>query len=311
MYAAIKIEHLGLLAIVGAAVAAAVLLLLQPLANMSPGVLTWWIGLCVVSVFNIAMWRQSAAALGRRDALDRDDYRHQRTQLILSAVFVFGCAIRSMLPRADVQRFGLFDSWISSVLVGRSVATAAELCFAAQWALLLYRVARDADCRYGIAVAWLIVPLISVAEVFSWGGVLTTAYLGNAIEESIWTLSAALLLTGLAAARRNSAPELRPLLTRLCAYCTVYVAFMCLVDVPMYVARWRADEMSGKEYLSLSEGLWDAGSRVVTTHAWEQWRPEMPWMSLYFSLGVWFSLALIHIARPRPVHQLAPAAATN
>ena len=35
--------------------------------------------------------------------------------LLLSAAYVFGCAFRSFLPRADVQRICLFDTWLSSV----------------------------------------------------------------------------------------------------------------------------------------------------------------------------------------------------
>src|SRR5580693_7272457 len=57
-------------------------------------------------------------------------------ELLLCAAYVFGCAFRSFLPRADVQRICLFDTWLSSVVVGRSVATVAEICFAAQWAIM-------------------------------------------------------------------------------------------------------------------------------------------------------------------------------
>ncbi len=90
----------------------------------------------------------SAAALARRKAnVDPAVYSFQRWQLLLSAVYVLGCAFRAIVPRADVQRIGLFDSWVSSVLVGRSVATVAELCFIAQWALLLHKISSDADCR--------------------------------------------------------------------------------------------------------------------------------------------------------------------
>src|SRR5262245_50405400 len=90
--------------------------------TLSPGVLVWWSALCAVSVLNIWGWRLSAAALGRRKAAAEPAvYLFQRRQLVLSAVYVFGCAFRSIWPRADVQRIGLFDSWVSSVLVGRSV----------------------------------------------------------------------------------------------------------------------------------------------------------------------------------------------
>ena len=59
--------------------------------------------------------------------------------LLLCAAYVFGCAFRSFLPRADVQRICLFDTWLSSVMVGRTVATVAEVCFAAQWAIILHQ----------------------------------------------------------------------------------------------------------------------------------------------------------------------------
>ena len=59
--------------------------------------------------------------------------------LLLCAAYVFGCAFRSFLPRADVQRICLFDTWLSSVIVGRTVATVAEVCFAAQWAIILHQ----------------------------------------------------------------------------------------------------------------------------------------------------------------------------
>jgi hypothetical protein len=78
---------------------------------------------------------------------------------------------------------------------------------------------------------------------------------------------------------------------------TLYVTFMCLVDIPMYLSRWQADEASGRTYLSVPQGLHDAWSRRVVTFSWAEWRPEMPWMTLYFSVCVWWSLALVHAPR--------------
>ena len=74
--------------------------------------------------------------------LSPEVYASRRLQLLLSAGYVFGCAFRSALPVYDVPRIALFDVWLSSVIVGRSVATFAELCFVAQWALLLREIAQ-------------------------------------------------------------------------------------------------------------------------------------------------------------------------
>src|SRR5215472_5361820 len=149
--------------------------------------------------------------------------RFRKRQLRLSGVFVLGCGFRSLIPRADVQRFGLIDSWLSSVLIGRSVATAAELCFAAQWALLLHAAARGAGSRFGVAVAWLLVPLVAIAEVCSWSAVLTTCYLCNVVEESLWALAASLLVAGgvIVWARRRAARG--PFLTAALALGLLYI----------------------------------------------------------------------------------------
>ena len=109
--------------------------------------------------------------------------------LLLSAAYVFGCAFRSFLPRADVQRICLFDTWLSSVAVGRSVATVAEVCFAAQWTMILLQLGTMSGATTAVNAAWVIVPLILIAECFSWHAVVTTNYLGNAIENSIWAVA--------------------------------------------------------------------------------------------------------------------------
>jgi hypothetical protein len=300
---AVVTTNFGLLLVGIASLAALWLVLLrqQPADGISPGVQVWWSSLCAVSVFNICVWRLAAAALVRRKATaDPAIYVFQRRQLVLSGVYVLGCAFRSILPRADVQRIGLFDSWVSSVMVGRSVATVAELCFIAQWALLLHRIARDAESRSGVVVAWLLVPLIGVAEVFSWYGVVTTAYIGNAIEESIWALAATLVMVSLLALWPRCSAAHRPFLAAALVLGVAYVTFMCTVDIPMYVSRWLADEANGREYLSLAQGIWDVRSRWTVTFAWEAWRTEIPWMSLYFSVAVWCSIALVHAPRFEP-----------
>src|SRR5690349_8244429 len=59
---------------------------------------------------------------------DRNAYLEH--QLWLSAMFVAGCAFRSCYPVVYLKRHGFDTRWTSSVFVGRSVATVAELAFA-------------------------------------------------------------------------------------------------------------------------------------------------------------------------------------
>lgn len=256
---------------------------------------SWWFFLCVVSGLNILAWMFSIVALRRRQAvLPAEAFASRRLQLFLSAGYVFGCAFRSALPVYDVPRIGLLDSWLSNVLIGRSVATIAELCFVTQWALLLREASLATASRVGKTSALLLVPLIVVAETFSWYSVLTTSNFGHVVEETLWGLSATLLVVSLVSIWPRCAIGLRPWLAAWCAVGVAYVGFMFLVDVPMYWSRWIADEANGRHYLSIAQGVLDASQPAVVSHRWEDWKTEVAWMSLYFSAAVWLSLGLIH-----------------
>lgn len=260
--------------------------------------LQWWIFLGVASAFNVLAWALSAAALGRRHAArPTEAWPLVKWQLLLSAGYVLGCAYRSALPVYDVQRLVLVDSWWSSVIVGRSVATLAELCFALQWALLLRGVSLATGSMAGLRVSRTVVPLIVVAELCSWHAVLTTSNFGHVLEESIWGLCAALLVASLVLIWPRCTPGTRPFLAACCAAGMVYVIYMFGVDVPMYWARWIADEAQGRHYLGLAQGAADASARWIVSHRWDDWKTEVIWMSLYFSVAVWLSIALAHAAQ--------------
>jgi len=116
-------------------------------------------------VLNAALWSLSAVAVTREHALLRvASDPAWFVQMLLSAIYVAGCAFWSALPVIDIPRLVLIDSRLSSVLVGRSVATVAELCFAAQWALLLHRLAVSGQGPLTDAVSLAVVPQSVLAE---------------------------------------------------------------------------------------------------------------------------------------------------
>jgi hypothetical protein len=245
----------------------------------------WWVTLSGFSVLNIVLWAQVAR-------LAKPPLR--RLQALLCGILVAGCAFRSFLPRADVQRICLLDSWLSSVAVGRSVATIAELCIVAQWALYLYELGRAARAPLTVRLAKMLVPLISVAEVASWYAVLTTNYLGNVVEQSLWTLTATLCAACLVDLYPRCGGTLkRAMPVGIVLICLGYVPFMLSVDIPMYLGRLRADTVAQRAYLSLDEGMYDASHRWIVTYCWSDWHEEMAWMLLYFTAAVWTNIALI------------------
>src|SRR6202045_1582695 len=256
--------------------------------------LAWWWGILgLVSGANIAVWFLLYRYLQepRTDSLGSTS--DLQLMLFLSAAYVSGCAFRSLLPRADVQRICLFDTWLSSVAVGRSVATVAEVSFAAQWAIILHQLGTLTGADTTLNAAWGIVPLILIAECFSWYAVLTTNYLGNAIENSIWAVAFFLVGIGLCRLLPEFDGSVRVVLAIAIVGIAGYLAFLMTVDVPMYLSRWRAElARGGKLLLRPIEGLRDVSTRWIVTHDLAEWKDEIAWMSLYFSMAVWASLAL-------------------
>jgi hypothetical protein len=261
---------------------------------------TWWLALIGVSLVNICAWILAGVLPVRRAANDPASATRRR-QLWLSAPFVFGCAFRSIFPRADVQRICVIDSWLSAVAVGRTVATIAEVAFAAQCALLLRVFATEAQKPVAVGISRVMVPLIVMAETSSWYAVITTNYIGNTMEESTWGVVALLLIGGLALARPRLQGSMRAFAGQAIWICAAYVVFMYTIDVPMYFNRWRSDTAAGAHYLTFAEGVRDAATRWVVTMRLEDWRWEMLWMSLYFSFGVWISVSLIRAPYPPAV----------
>jgi hypothetical protein len=271
----------------------------------------WWALLTLVSSGNIALWFLLYRQFHIQSTGSLDSASDIRLMLFLCAAYVFGCAFRSFLPRADVQRICLFDTWLSSVVIGRSVATVAEVCFAVQWAIVLRQLGGIAGADTTLNVAWAIVPLILVAQCCSWYGVLTTNYLANAIENSIWAV--AFLMVGIGLCRLL--PEFDGL-ARLGLVVAIigiaaYLVFLITIDVPMYLNRWQDGLADGSKVLGPLEGLRDASTRWVVTHDFAQWKDEIAWMSLYFTAAVWASLALClvySLGDHLPRYRIEPAA---
>jgi hypothetical protein len=282
---------------------------------ISTGVVSWWLLLCLVATINISAWSLAARALEqRRMAMSIESYSAGRVQLVLSGAYVFGCALRSVLPVYDIPRLCLFDTWLSSVIVGRSVATFAELCFAGQWAAMLAATARSTGSSAAKIASQVLLPMIVTAETCSWYAVLTKSNLGHVAENSIWGMAA---LSGLIATMTlvpRYAPARRRMLIAWCTAGVLYVAFMFLFDVPTYWARWVADQAQGRHYLSIAQGLADASNHRVVSYRWDDWKSEVVWMSLYFSIAVWLSISLVSVRMPAarlPAQRAAGAGSRN
>jgi hypothetical protein len=178
------------------------------------------------------------------------------------------------------------------VFVGRTVATIAEIAFAAQWAIILAQLGAIADAETAVNMARIIVPLVVIAEICSWYAVVTKNFLYNAIENSLWAIAFLLVGIGLGRLLPEFDGMVRWLLVAGLVGIACYLAFLVVIDVPMYVKRWRIERAAGTPLLHPLAGLRDSATRWTVTHEFEHWKEEIAWMSLYFSVAVWGSLAL-------------------
>jgi hypothetical protein len=135
-------------------------------------------------------------------------------------------------------------------------------------------------------------PLIALAEICSWYAVISTNFLGNVLENSLWTIAFVLVGAALIRLAASFHGVVRWIIVASAAGAAGYVLFMIAVDVPMYLQRWQAASASGQAVLGLLAGLHDLATRWIVTRDIARWRNEIAWMSLYFSVAVWTSLLL-------------------
>jgi len=250
---------------------------------------TWHTSLRVIAVLNILLWAGTCLPLeGGRSVLS--------WQIALSGIYVAVCAFRSWLPRVDLERYCIVDSPLSSMFLGRTAATVAEVCFAAQVALCVHHVGEITELTWVVQASYWIVPPLALAQAFCWYSVLTLNHLGHAIEQSLWTLTMAGVGVCLVAASGHLTGSMEVFVWAGAVLAFGFVAFMTLVDVPMYFRRWRESRKAGGTYLTLAEGIHDALYRRIATREWATWRPEVAWLTGYFSVAVWLSLALVHFS---------------
>lgn len=256
----------------------------------SQKVSAWSRSLRGIAVLNILIWVLTCAPLALQSGL-------LRFQVALSGIYVAVCAFRSWLPRVDLERYCLVDSPLSSMFVGRSAATIAEVAFAAQVAICLHQVGSMAGLSWVKTVSYGVVPALALAQCFCWYSVLTLNHLGHAIEQTLWTTTMAVVGVSLAASGPSLTGPMQWVAYAGAAIAFAFVAFMAMVDVPMYLRRWREGRARGATYLSLRAGLRDAIHRRIAVRDWNRWKPEVAWLTGYFSVAVWLSVAIVHFTR--------------
>ena len=270
---------------------------------------------------------------------DHEDYEtraYRRTQRFLAVPFVLVCAFRAFFPTIYLFRRCFIDSPLSNILAARLLASVAEVCYVTQVSLALRRTSSSlheaaseqqrragrtngfrASCSH-IATQWSsqgVVLAIICAEFFSCAGTATTNSLWFTLEEGSWVFSATFLVLPVTVrclvllcrlrrrdGRHTNSAGLRSsgrFLGLVALFLAIYCPWGLIADVPNNFKRYLNDTKSGARYYPLAEGLADAAGPCAPTRRFEDWSAYMLWMSAYFSLNVWSSIALASWRAPR------------
>ncbi len=241
-----------------------------------------------MAVINIVIWFWATV-------INWNTRQDVSAQIILSGVYVFVCAYRSFFPRIDLERYCLIDSPLSSIVLGRSLATIAEICFSMQCALLIHDLGVALDSVLISRVAFSIVPIIIMAQLACWYATLTLNHFWHAVEELLWIVMIFLSATCFTYAIFVVDGWQRLLMLIGISTCVAALYIMLFIDVPMYFSRTRKALKKGTKYMAVGAGVQDAMNRRITTSKWKVWKKEVVWISSYFTVGVWLSISMIFI----------------
>lgn len=281
----------------------------------SPVVLIWWAFLSSIAIMNIFLLIVANRTLNVNNSSpegskekDEGHYSYndassswlvniRNKQFNMSALYVGGCAFRSIFICHHTLRRALLYSFASTGFVGRSVATVAELGAATQVSLLLQEVGISTNDDLISTISKCIVPLLVMAELFSWYACVTTSYIGSIFEESLWAFCALLSMVSLFRAYpRYVGKDQRNFLQKTIIVNLLYFTYMVIIDVPQYIRAHIRNTNTGKEYYNISDGLNTLLniSQHKLSWSYEDWKFAMMWMTLYFSVACWASIGVVN-----------------
>lgn len=214
---------------------------------------------------------------------------------LLAGYFVLVNSIRSIWLRHDNNRTCIFDSIMSSPLLGRSITTFSELAFVLLVILITKQIINKDNHNPQLNIALnIIFVIIVVAEVFCWTGCLSHNQYWNMLEESSWTLSSIILIIVFAILYVNNTNKtISKFLYVAFLSCMVYITYMIKVDVPMYYKRGDSNLTEEYKKKTLLQKVYDMYKCKRISKSNEDWDEEIPWMTSYFTFGSWLSLGLV------------------
>ena len=278
-------------------------------------VLGWWTFLIVVSIFNIAFITNYYFTHSLNNK--------QTFVFILAFIFAIVCAIRTISPTKYTEKTCFLKTKIFTPFIIRTLATIAELAYIILCVYVFIHIIKliqqysNKKLGHIKPYVYAVIPIIVLAEIFSWSGSITEYQPWNISEEVMW-LVATLIFIGLSLyilsiIKNIKSPKIKSVynfFTITIPIATVFAGFLAIVDIPMYVNRWKEDkkldvkpikietikdfvlDFKEKHRLDYDKKFNDLQQCRKVDQSFDEWKQEIPWLTGYFTIGVWSSFAL-------------------
>jgi len=289
---------------------------IKPEYEPSELVYNWWKFMSVASVVNIALYAK--VLLSKDHGSGKSTRSYNTSMKWLALPYVLQCAWRSFWPEVYNDRFVLWDCWMSSVFIGRGLATIGEITWIFQVGLAMMRANMEIKLLKGgerNQLTWVesavnycsmaSIAMCILAEFFCNHGMFVENYFYNVIETTLWTLALGILIPCCVYLLHElqtisdqyskgittvDVSQTRLYLIMMFLVCVAFVIELCQDHIPMCYRMWKLKEAAGTPDRDLLEGIKSSMFDRIPTATWEHWENDWFWMASYFSAGVWTSI---------------------
>ena len=283
---------------------------LDTLMKSNNVVLGWWTFLIIISIFNILF----ISIYAFTHKLNNKQF------IIFVFAFIFSivCAIRAFYPTKYTEKTCFLKTKYYTPFVIRVLATIAEIAYILLFVYVFIYIIKNIKTITNINLDYLkkyvyiVIPIIILAEVFSWLGSITEYQLWNVSEEVLWFLSSIILivislyiLNNIKHIKTSKIRSIYYLLSGIVPVATIFATFMIVVDIPMYIQRWVKgekiesktihqifNEFKSKHRKNFDNKINDFRQCKKVDKSLNTWKQEMPWLTGYFTIGVWTTFVL-------------------
>jgi hypothetical protein len=273
----------------------------------------------------LSMHQSSGAEKDNKEDQELEGYKKHMSRL--AGVYVLISFYRTVFLTTSGNRWVWHDTPFSSVLLGRGLATIAELSFVHQLVActnfcnkqvheasvkLDNRKAPEGLHKYTEAVMQAMLPLIGLGELFALCGVLNGDRMWFLFDQSCWLLAFALaapafyhvfrasrILSKEAHVCTHSASaETFALLAMILS--TVYVLWLVINSLPSWWRRYQWQQDNGVPTMKFGTGFIDALVFRVQTRHWKVWRHTVIYLPAFLTITSWSSILMSFAPRLIP-----------